>query len=107
MARVQYERPSLSFGPVDLAREIGARSREEHVHPAITGAPGADRSDGCGVTLLVSDPELKIRVLEKGDLGDWARIVMHPTAPRQHACVSGRRQRNAGVADRVGPLGDS
>src|ERR1700730_16369679 len=105
MAGVQYERLALSFGLADLARKIGARSRKEHVHPAITGAPRADRSDGCGVTLLVSDPELKIGVLEKGDLGDRTRIVMHPTARRQHAGVSGRGQRNAGVADRVGPLG--
>jgi hypothetical protein len=65
MAGVQYERLALSFGPVDLARKIGARSREEHVHPAITGAPRADRSDGCGVTLLVSDPELKSAYLKK------------------------------------------
>ncbi len=49
MARVQYERLALSFGPVDLARAIGARSREEHVHPAITGARGLTGATAAGL----------------------------------------------------------
>ena len=75
--------------------------------PPVTGTWRANRSYGRRVALGVGDPQLEADVLEKCDLGDGAWVVVHASAGRQHAGVGRCRQRNAGIADRVGPLSDS
>src|SRR5258708_23351254 len=107
MTGIENQRLALSFGGADLPGQIRSGSRVENMDAAIAGVAGADRSDSRGVALLVSHPELKVGVLEKSDLGYRAGIVMDPATCGQHASVSGCRQRDAGVADRVGPLGDT
>src|SRR5260370_16530535 len=107
VAGVQDQRLALRLGVVDLAGEIRARGRVEHVDPPVTGTWRADRGDGHRVALLVGDPELEAVVLEERDLGNGARIVVHPATGRQRARMRRARQRDAGVADRVGPLGDA
>src|SRR5215472_5361648 len=107
MAGIENQRLALSLRLADLAGKIRPWGRIQHVYPPVPGARRADGSDGGGIDLLVGDPQPEVVPLEEGDLDDRARVVMDAPARRQDPGVSGSRQRDAGVADRVGPPGDA